>query len=199
MEKTEILLIGGGGHCRSVIDVIESSGLFAIAGIVDKKEKVGESVLGYPIIGTDSDLPNLIKKFPNAVVTIGQIKTSGPRELVVQKLKELGATFPSIISSRAYISKHASLGEGTVVMHDTLINSNASIGSFVILNSKSLVEHDAIIEDFCHLSTGAIINGSSVLKSGSFVGSQAVIHDQVEVPTKSIIPAGTTFKGKFNE
>jgi len=72
--KEEIVLIGGGGHSRSCIDVIETHGLFHISGIVDKAERVGQTVLGYPIIGVDTELKDLVKRFRNFLITIGQIK-----------------------------------------------------------------------------------------------------------------------------
>ena len=62
----EIILIGGGGHCKSVIDVIEQESKYKIAGIIDKKELIGKDVLGYKIIGSDDDLADLKDKFSHA-------------------------------------------------------------------------------------------------------------------------------------
>ena len=73
--KEKIILIGGGGHCKSCIDVIEQEGRFTIAGIVDVPEKKQHNVLGYPVIGTDADLEELIKTFPNMLITLGYIKS----------------------------------------------------------------------------------------------------------------------------
>jgi len=89
--ENSILLIGGGGHCKSCIDVNEQEGRLAIAGIVDKPEKVGEKVLGYPVIGTDGDLPALLKSFPNVLLTLGQIKSPARRIELFQELKAIGA------------------------------------------------------------------------------------------------------------
>ena len=41
----KIVLIGGGGHCKSVIDVIEQEGQFTIVGIVDNAELLGSKIL----------------------------------------------------------------------------------------------------------------------------------------------------------
>ena len=69
----DIILIGGGGHCKSVIDVIEQEGRFKIKGIVDKPELLGTNVLGYSVIGNDSNLDSLAKKYQNAIITVGEI------------------------------------------------------------------------------------------------------------------------------
>ena len=101
----------------------------------------------------------LLKKYPNALVTVGQIKYAVLRVKLFQQLQSFGFVLATIISPRTYVSKNASLGVGTIVMHDFLVNTGAKIGNNCILNTKSLVEHDAIVEDNCHISTSSIVNG----------------------------------------
>lgn len=173
----EILLIGGGGHCKSVIDVIEQEAKYKIAGIIDKKELIGDEVLGYKIIGCDEDLKDLRKKFPHAIITVGQIKSNEIRVNLFKLLKELDFHMPTIISPLAYVSKHAFVDEGSVIMHHALINPHAKIGKNCIINSKALVEHDAVIEDNVHIATCAIINGGATVKENTFFGSGAVIRE----------------------
>lgn len=179
----DIILIGAGGHCRSCIDVIEQEARFSIAGIVEKSysKGFGSSVLGYPIIGTDEDLSELRKKYQYALVTVGQIKSPDVRIRLYDMLLELGFEMPSIISPLAYVSKHASIGRGTIVMHQALVNAAASIGNNCIINTKALVEHDAVIEEHCHISTGAVVNGEVCIGSGSFIGSGCVIKERVKL------------------
>ena len=190
----EIILIGGGGHCKSVIDVIEQEGKFQIIGIVDKPELLGVKVLGYPVIGNDSDLVDLSKKYRYALVTVGQIKSSSLRVKLFKLAVKVGLTMPNIISPRAYVSKHAMIGQGTVIMHDALVNANAKIGENCIINSKALIEHDAIIEDFCHIATNAVINGAAIVRQGSFLGSGVVTKQGVKVEKNSFIKAGSLVK-----
>lgn len=190
----EIILIGGGGHCKSVIDVIEQEGKFKIIGIVDRSELLGVKVLGYPVIGNDSDLADLSKKYRYALVTVGQIKSSSLRERLFKLAVKVGLTMPNIISPRAYVSKHALIGQGTVIMHDALVNTNAKIGENCIINSKALIEHDAIIEDFCHIATNAVINGAAIVRQGSFLGSGVVTKQGVKVEKNSFIKAGSLVK-----
>jgi sugar O-acyltransferase (sialic acid O-acetyltransferase NeuD family) len=184
-----LLLVGGGGHCRSCIDVIEQEGIFTIAGIVDVPEKKQQTVLGYPVIGADADLPELIKSFPNVLITLGQIKSPTRRMELYEDLKRIGARFPVIQSPLAHVSSHAQVGEGTIVMHHALINAGAKVGRNCIINTKSLVEHDAVIEDHCHISTGAIINGGATIGTGSFFGSGSVSAEYVSIPAFSFIKA----------
>ena len=102
--KEKIILVGGGGHCKSCIDVIEQEGRFTIAGIVDIPEKKQNNVLGYPVIGSDADLAKLIKTFPNALITLGQIKSPKRRMELFSDLMQIGARFPVIQSPLAYVS-----------------------------------------------------------------------------------------------
>lgn len=190
--KEKILLIGGGGHCKSVIDVIEQEDRYEIAGIVDKKELMGKDVLGYKIIGCDEDLSSLRDKYDNAVITIGHVKSNEARVKLFKALKELGFQMPSIISPLAYVSKHSEVAEGSIVMHHALVNSNAKIGKNCIINSKALIEHDCVVEDNCHISTAAIINGGVVVKENSFIGSNAVTKEYIEV--SGFIKAGSLVK-----
>ena len=184
-----IILIGGGGHCRSCIEVIEQSGKFKIAGITDLPEKRNQTVLGYPILGSDDDLPYLIKSYPQVFITLGQIKSPTRRIELFEYLKSINAQFPVIQSPLAYVSPHAQVGEGTIVMHHALINAGARVGRNCIINTKSLVEHDAFVEDHCHISTGAIVNGGVKIGTGSFFGSGSVSAEYVSIPPYSFIKA----------
>ena len=186
----EIIFIGGGGHCKSCIDVIEQEGNYRIAGIVDLPEKLHQKILGYEIIATDDDLPRLVNEYENFLITLGQIKSPEKRIRIFQTLKESGAKLPVIISPIAYVSKHAKIGAGTIIMHHALINAGAKIGSNCIINSKALIEHDATIGDHCHIATGAIINGGVKVGSGIFLGSNAVCKEYIEIGENAVIGCG---------
>lgn len=190
----ELLLIGGGGHCKSVIDVIEQEGQFKIIGIIDKPELYGANVLGYPVIGSDSDLNNLAKKYQYALIAIGQVNSSFLREKLFIQAKKAGFILPSIFSPSAYVSKHAVFGDGVVVMHHALINANVYIGDNCIINSKALIEHDCNIESHCHISTNSSINGGVTIGSGSFIGSGAIVKESFIVDQNSFIKAGSLIK-----
>ena len=124
-EKKKLILIGAGGHCNSCIDVIESMGQYKIAGLVEKDKTLNDENLGYPIIGTDSDLDELRKEYSLALITVGQIKSSEIRVKLFHLLKKLNFTLPIIISPNAYVSKYAQVGEGSIILHNSTINANA--------------------------------------------------------------------------
>ena len=192
MTKPQIILIGGGGHCRACIDVIELENRFQIAGIVERPEaSPANHILGYPILGSDDDLPALAKIFPYALVTIGQIKSPEPRIRLYERLLELNFQIPVIISPLAYISKHAKIGQGTIAMHQTIVNAGANVGNNCILNTRALLEHDVCVGDNCHISTNSVLNGASRIGPGSFVGSSSIIREGVSVGKNCIIGAGT--------
>jgi len=190
MEK--ILLVGGGGHCKAVIDVIEQEGKYEIAGIIDKQELLGTKVLGYEVIGCDDDLERLSQQYSFALVTVGHIYSNVIRVKLFEHLKGLGYVLPIIISPLAYVSRHASIEDGTVVMHHALVNVNAEIGYNCIINTKALVEHDVRVEEHCHISTATVINGGGTVKAHSFVGSNTTSKECVVVD--GFIKAGSVIK-----
>ena len=194
MKKEKIILIGGGGHCNSCIDVVEQEGRFLIAGILDLKEKVGEKTLGYKVIGTDDEIPQFAKKGYHFLITLGQLKIPELRMKIYDRVICAGGKMPVVISPLAYVSKYAHIGSGTVVMHNALVNANAQIGVNCIINSKALVEHDSVIGDHCHISTGALINGGVKVGSQSFVGSGTVTKQMSTIAEHSFIKAHSLIK-----
>ena len=187
----QIILIGGGGHCKACIDVIEQAGKYQIAGIVDIPEKMHNQILGYEVVATDSDLPKLTNDYENFLITVGQIRSPEKRIHLFKTIKELGAKLPVVVSPLAYVSRHAAIDEGTIIMHHAIVNANAKIGKNCIINTKSLIEHDAVIGDHCHISTGAIINGGVEIGRGSFFGSGAVSKESVSISSCSFVKANT--------
>lgn len=176
-----IVLVGGGGHCKAVIDVIEQEGKYNIIGILDLPQNVNKEVLGYKIIGTDDDLENTFSQCDNALITVGHVKSNALRVKLFNKLKEIGYTVPTIVSPLAYVSRHSKVSEGTVIMHHAIINAGAFIGKNCIINTKSLIEHDAIVWDNCHISTAAVINGGVEVQSDTFVGSNSTTKEYIKV------------------
>jgi sugar O-acyltransferase (sialic acid O-acetyltransferase NeuD family) len=183
-----LILIGGGGHCISVIDVIDEN-KFNILGILDLPENVGEEVLGRKIIGTDDNIADYVNS-ALFVVTLGFLDndpTPTLRTNIYNKVIEFGGKFATIISPHAYVSKYAIIEEGTVVMHKACINANAHIGKNCIINTFANIEHNCTIGDHATISTGAMINGDCIVGSLVFIGSQCVLSDKVIIPNNTII------------
>jgi len=187
----DILLLGSGGHCRSCIDVIEVQGAYNIRGIVCKEYSATRKVLGYPEIGTDVQLAELLESVPNALITIGQIANSEIRETLFALLVTLEANLPSIAARSSYVSKRSSIGSGTIVMHHSVINAVSEVGRNCIINTGALIEHDCIVADHCHISTGVRVNGGVFVGEGTFIGSGAVIREGVKIGQRCVIGAGS--------
>lgn len=189
MGNNNLILLGGGGHCKSVIEVAESTG-YNILGILDRPEEVGKHVLDYKVIGTDDDIPQYVDK-AEFVITVGFIKNPAIRIKLYNKVKEVGGKLATIIASSAHVSKYTTLGEGTVIMHQAVVNAGANLGVNNIINTFANIEHDAQIGDQCHISTGAIVNGDCRVGDRCFIGSQSVLANGIEIGDDIIVGAGS--------
>jgi sugar O-acyltransferase (sialic acid O-acetyltransferase NeuD family) len=190
LTKPTILLVGAGGHARACIDVVEQEGRFSVGGLVGLPHEVGTRILGYPVLGTDSDLATFVEAFSNALVSVGQIKTPELRMGLFAKLAQAGCSFPIVVSPRAYVSPHAHVGEGTIVMHGAVVNAGAVIGRNCIINSQTLIEHDAVIEDHCHVATAAAVNSGVHVGQGTFIGSNSCVRQGVRIGERCVIGMG---------
>jgi sugar O-acyltransferase (sialic acid O-acetyltransferase NeuD family) len=190
MSGTALWLIGAGGHARACIDVIEQEGRFTIAGLIGRSEEVGTRVLSYPVLGTDADLPRLLGSGAGALITVGQIKTPEPRMRLFDLLGRCGCELPVIVSPRAYVSPHAVIGAGTIVMHGATVNAGAAVGRNCILNSHSLIEHDSVIGDHCHVATAATINSGVRIGDATFIGSNSTVRQLVQIGERCLIGMG---------
>jgi sugar O-acyltransferase (sialic acid O-acetyltransferase NeuD family) len=191
MIKEKIILIGGGGHCKSVIDTIESEGRFDIAGIVDVPGKLHEIILGYEIFASDYDLVRLAGEYKYFLITIGLIRDFRPRLNMYEKLKKLGCEMPVVISPKAYVSAHSKISPGTLVMPFAFINAGVSIGPNCIVNTSGIVEHDTIIGANNHISTGCVVNGTCTIGDNNFLGTNATLLNNLVVGNNNLIGASS--------
>jgi sugar O-acyltransferase (sialic acid O-acetyltransferase NeuD family) len=188
---TDIVLIGGGGHCKSCIQVVETNSVYKIVGVLDMPETVGNKILDYKVIGTDADIGTFDLSTTEYLVTVGQLKSAALRRKLYEQVLGRGATLATIIAKSAVVSRHATVGQGTIVMHYTLVNSDVVVGTNCIINNFANVEHDAEIGDHCHISTGAMINGNVKIGEQVFVGSGSVISNGLSVCACTVIGAGS--------
>lgn len=192
-----LILVGGGGHCKSVIEAAESAG-YTIKGILDQNIPVGDSVLGYKVIGKDDQIASYVEE-AEFVITVGFIKNPAIRIKLYNKIKEVGGKLATIVASTAYVSKYAAIGEGTVVLHQAFVNAGAKVGKNVILNTATNIEHDAVIGDHCHISTGTMINGGCKVGDRCFIGSQSVLANCISVGDDIIVGAGSFVRKSISE
>ena len=190
MTKPNLLIVGAGGHALSCIDVIEQENKFKIAGLVGLEKEVGTTVKGYKVIATDSELPNLARLYPSALVTVGQIKIVELRINLYKKCVEAGFTLETVISPQAYVSPYANVGKGSIIMHGAIINTSAKIGNNCIINSRALIEHGSSVGDNSHISTGVIINGDVVIGNNCFIGSGCIVKENISIGSDCLIGMG---------
>ena len=193
----DLILIGGGGHCKSVIEAAESAG-YNILGVLDMPEDVGKDILSTKVIGTDDDIPAYVDK-AEFVITVGFIKNPATRIKLYNRVKDVGGKLATIIASTAYVSKYATIGEGTVVLHQAFVNAGAKVGNNVILNTFTNIEHDAVIGDQCHISTGTMVNGDCNVGNNVFIGSQSVLANGITVGDDIIVGAGSLVRKTIKE
>ena len=191
--KRPLILIGGGGHCKSVIEVAESAG-YEIKGILDMPDEVGKEVLpGHKIIGTDDEIPQYVEEC-DFIITVGFIKNPALRIKLYNKVKAAGGRLATIIASTAHVSKYAELGEGTIIMHHAFVNAGAKIGDNCIINTFVNIEHDAEVGNQCHISTGTMVNGECKIGENCFIGSQSVCANCIEIASDIIVGAGSVVR-----
>jgi sugar O-acyltransferase (sialic acid O-acetyltransferase NeuD family) len=190
VRSASLLLFGAGGHAAACIDVIEEGGQFTVAGLVGSAGEVGKRVLGYPVLGTDEDLSTLIARCPRVLIVIGQIKTAEPRIRLFERLQGLGCEMPTIVSPRAHVSRHATVGAGTIVMHGAVVNAAAVVGRNCIVNSLALVEHGVVVADHCHIATSAAVNSGVRIGAGTFIGSQSSVRQSLRIGERCVIGMG---------
>ncbi len=190
--ENNLILVGGGGHCKSVIEAAESAG-WNIRGILDLPEKVGGEILGYSVVGTDEDIPAWVGK-GYFVVTVGHIKDPEPRIGLHEKIRTAGGIMATVVASSARVSRNAHVGEGSVILHQAVVNAHASVGRGCIVNTFADIEHDAVIGDFCHISTGAIVNGNCSVGDHTFLGSASVMANGTSIVPGCVVSAGSVVR-----
>jgi sugar O-acyltransferase (sialic acid O-acetyltransferase NeuD family) len=194
-SKKRLILIGGGGHCLSCIDVIESEDQYSISGILDTEDNVGMSILGYKIVGTDKEIPRYVREGCHFLITVGHIGNASLRIRIriYEQILDHGGILATVVSPRAYIAKSSSIGNGSIIMHDALVNASSRIDENCIINTKALIEHDCHVEEHCHISTSAVINGGVVVGKQTFFGSNAVSKQGLVIDANSFVKANSCF------
>ena len=145
----KLVLLGGGGHCKSVLETSLKMGIYDDVVITDPLVSPGTSILGYTVVGTDDCLEELRQKgFEFAFITVGSVSINPAREELSDLVKRLGFKCPSIIDPSANISDTATIGEGTFIGRNAVVNADTRIGKHCIINTGAIIEHECIVGDF---------------------------------------------------
>lgn len=191
--------MGGGGHAKSVIDVITSKNDYLIKGIIDVQKKVGQDICGYPIVGVESDIMSLDFSKAAFHISIGHILTNEARVRIYLKLKDKNAHLPPIISKKAHVSEFAQVGPGSFIGHNAVVNAGAVIGANTIINTGAIIEHDSIIGDHSHISTMATINADCQVGNHCFLSSHVVMNRGLSLKYNVLVYSGSVITKSFDQ
>ena len=187
-----IVVIGSSGHAKVIIDIIQKEGKFNIVGLLDRFRDVGEQTLGYPILGEEEDLPNLITEhaLEGSIIAIGD---NFIRSKVASKISEISPDLPfvSSIHPSASIASEVSIGEGTVVMAGVSINSCSTIGKFCILNTNCSIDHDSVLENFASLAPRVTTGGNCRIGQYSAISIGAVLIHGIDIGEHTVVGASS--------
>lgn len=187
----DIILVGYGGHAKSVADSIERQGQFNIIGYTDLEKHDSQ----YEYLGTDEVLQSYFNRgTKNAAICIGYLGKGELRQKIYNKLKNIGFSFPIIIDPSAIVSDNSQIGEGTFIGKGAIVNAEASVGKMSIINTMSIIEHDCIIGNFAHVSVSAVICGQAQVGDAAFIGANSTVIQCRKVLEKQIVPAGAVIR-----
>lgn len=176
-----VILIGGSGHARVIIDCIHSSGGI-VAGILDDGIPVGSQVLGVPVLGRTAQWAQFAEHL--FLIAIGN-------NTIRQKLSfTMKVRWATVVHPSAVISPYARLDAGSVVMPKAVINAGAVVGSHCIINTGAVVEHDCILSDYVHISPNAALGGSVTIGRGTHIGIGASVRNNISICGGCTIGAG---------
>ena len=187
--KKKLLLIGGGGHCRSVLSSVFSLNKYEEIGIVDYADA---SILGVPVVGRDEDLPDLKKAgWTDAFITVGSIGDTSLRQRLYQMVVNNGLIVPAIIDATAIIARDVKIATGCFIGKGVILNSGSCIGKCAIINTGAIIEHDCLIGDFVHISPGTVLCGQVSVGNQSHIGAGSVVRQQIEIGKDVLVGAGS--------
>ena len=188
----EVILIGGGGHARQIIEIISARGEYHIVGITDNDPLKKKMLIdGVPVVGNDEVLYHYFKKgVRRAFISLGSVDDTKARINLHKMLIEIGFELINVIHPSALVSPSVTLGTGNAIMPGSIINAHATLGSNCIINTGAIVEHDCIIQDHVHIATGAKIAGGVTIQEGSHIGLGAVVKQGISIGRHTIIGAG---------
>ena len=198
--KKQIVLIGGGGHCKVIIDAIKLKNKFSIYGITDFKLAKKTKILGVPVLGKDDMLLEIFKKgIKYAFISVGSVGDCSIRKRIDKELVKIGFKLPVIIHPRAIAAKDAEIGEGTFVAAGAVINPGTRIGRNAIINTSASIDHDCEIGDFAHIAPGVTLSGGVKIGSETHIGVGANIIQYVKIGSGCMIKAGALLTDNLDD
>ena len=192
-KNNSLLIIGGGGHAKMCIDIIQQDKSFEIAGIADANSTINSSVFHIPVISRDDSksIDLLIEQgLKNVVLGIGAVLNHSSRKTLFDFLKSKDLFVPNIIHPTASIEPSAVIGEGNQIMQGAIIGSDVQIGDNCIINSSAIISHDTKIGDNVHIAPGAIIAGGVTIASNTVIGMGVTLFLGIKIGENVMINNG---------
>jgi acetyltransferase EpsM len=199
-DPTMIVIYGGGGHGKMVIDLLRARGAYQVAGIIDDGLKSGSMIMGVPVLGGAHVLPELysrgVRLAVNAIGGVGDIKV---RIKIFERLAEAGFVCPAITHISAYIDSSANLEAGAQVLALAYVGSEAKLGYGSIVNTGAIVSHDCQLENYAIISPGAMLAGDVQVGEGTLIGMGATVNLGVKIGRGARLGNGATVKSDVPE
>lgn len=187
----KIVLIGGGGHAKVLIDLIKSLKAYKVMGLLDPALKIGELIAEITVLGNDKLLSELYKKgVRDACIAIGSIKDNSKRKDLYFRVKKEGFSVPSLIHPKATVSGSSRISDSVQIMAGAVIQTDCSIGENTIINTGAIVDHDCYIGSCVHICPGAVISGGCNISEGAFIGAGTTIIHGITIGKNAIVAAG---------
>jgi len=182
----KIVVMGCSGHGRVVIDIVEKEARYEIVGLIDTFRR--EATLGYEVLGTENELPNLAVQhsLKGIVIAIGDNHVRSCAAARVNKICP-ALNFVSAVHPNACLGKETSVGIGTVIMAGAVVNPRCQIGRFCIVNTKASLDHDSEMCDFSSLAPGATTGGDCRIGNHSAIGIGAILHHGISIGEHSVV------------
>ncbi len=190
-----LILYGGGGHGKTLIDLVRAAGIYTIFGVVDDGLPVGSEVLGVPVLGGSAALAAMrdqgIRLAVNGVGGINHVET---RIQVFELLDAAGFSFPAVVHPTATIEPSACLEDGVQVLAHSYVSSAARIGFGTVINAGVVVSHDCVLGRVVNLSPGAMLAGGVVIEDYAQVGMAATVNLNITIGRHARVGNGATVK-----
>lgn len=200
IQSDHIILIGGGGHAKMCIDLINQLGTYQILGILSTPDEIGQEVLGVKILGDTSMLQDYFNQGVKlAVNAIGAIHDPRIRDEFFQKIKRIGFNIPNLIHPSAVVEPSATLGEGNQIMAQAVVGSAARLGNNCIINTGAVISHDCQLSDNVHITPGGILAGNVIIGKNTIVGMGATVYMQAKVGQNVLICNGANVMTNIND
>jgi sugar O-acyltransferase (sialic acid O-acetyltransferase NeuD family) len=188
---SEIVILGGKGTAKMVIDAIRSNSQYVIKGLIDPDLKKGDELMGVPVLGGDEELEALRSQgIVNLVLAFTALDDLKSRYEKFIKLTNQGFFFPNIIHGKALVEPSSVMGVGNVILAGALVGSMAKLSHLNFVNTGAIVSHDANIGENNHFAPGSILAGRVTVGNHNLFGMGVTVFQDLSIESGNIVMNG---------